>query len=575
MKKHGGNVMAGLLADYGVTAVFGVPGGQTLPLYYGILDEAPRIRHILMKDEIDATFAADAYARVSGGIGVCDATAGCGAIKFISGLAEAYNTSIPIIAIGSEMEGDWLAARYRGTGSQVVDSKEVLKPVTKWQACLPHVNKMPELVQTAAQMATSGRPGPVFIECPWRPFREEYTGPDYTANRKLASLPAHRPTPSRDEVDEAIRLLESAQHPVMLVGGGAWRSGAREEITALAQRMAIPVAGSLTGKGVLPENHPLSLGVVGSLGGNDVSKAMVEGADVILAIGFKFSQNSTYGWAIPKAGQKEIRIDIDEAELNKMHTTDIGLVGDAKATLQLLLDRLGSSRDAAPVEREIAQRRQAWREKNRPVVETEDCITPQKIVSLLNELCGDDTILACDASFSCGWAGSFFDVYGNRRAILPRGAGGLGYGLPAGIGAAAARPDSSVVVLTGDGGLNYCLGEMAVLQEQHMNVKVVVINNSILGWIKWYEAAMWDGRFTDVDTETIDYAAVARGLNCAGVSIRNPKTLREELKAALELEGPAVIDITTVETEACKFTDDPKAVAYVWESARQKQQKGT
>lgn len=573
MKKHGGNVMAGLLADYGVTAVFGVPGGQTLPLYYGILDEAPRIRHILMKDEIDATFAADAYARVSGGIGVCDATAGCGAVKFISGLAEAYNTSIPVIAIGSEMEGDWLAARYRGTGSQVVDSKEVLKPVTKWQACLPHVNKMPELVQTAAQMATSGRPGPVFIECPWRPFREEYTGPDYTANKKLTSLPAHRPTPSRDEVDEAIRLLESARRPVMLVGGGAWRSGAREEITALAQRLAIPVAASLTGKGVLPENHPLSLGVVGSLGGNDVSKAMVEEADVILAIGFKFSQNSTYGWSIPRAGQKEIRIDIDEAEMNKMHTTDIGLVGDAKATLQLLLDRLSSSRDAAPVEQEIAQRRQAWQEKNRPVVEAEDRITPQKIVSLLNELCGDDTILACDASFSCGWAGSFFDVYGDRRTILPRGAGGLGYGLPAGIGAAAARPNSSVVVLTGDGGLNYCLGEMAVLHEQNMNVKVVVINNSILGWIKWYQAAMWDGRFTDVDTETIDYAAVARGLNCTGVSIRDPKTLREKLKAALELEGPAVIDITTVETEACKFTDDPKAVAYIQESARQKIQK--
>lgn len=565
--------MAGLLADYGVTAVFGVPGGQTLPLYYGILDEAPRIRHILMKDEIDATFAADAYARVSGGIGVCDATAGCGAVKFISGLAEAYNTSIPVIAIGSEMEGDWLAARYRGTGSQVVDSKEVLKPVTKWQACLPHVNKMPELVQTAAQMATSGRPGPVFIECPWRPFREEYTGPDYTANKKLTSLPAHRPTPSRDEVDEAIRLLESARRPVMLVGGGAWRSGAREEITALAQRLAIPVAASLTGKGVLPENHPLSLGVVGSLGGNDVSKAMVEEADVILAIGFKFSQNSTYGWSIPRAGQKEIRIDIDEAEMNKMHTTDIGLVGDAKATLQLLLDRLSSSRDAAPVEQEIAQRRQAWQEKNRPVVEAEDRITPQKIVSLLNELCGDDTILACDASFSCGWAGSFFDVYGDRRTILPRGAGGLGYGLPAGIGAAAARPNSSVVVLTGDGGLNYCLGEMAVLHEQNMNVKVVVINNSILGWIKWYQAAMWDGRFTDVDTETIDYAAVARGLNCTGVSIRDPKTLREKLKAALELEGPAVIDITTVETEACKFTDDPKAVAYIQESARQKIQK--
>ena len=163
----------------------------------------------------------------------------------------------------------------------------------------------------------------------------------------------------------------------------------------------------------------------------------------------------------------------------------------------------------------------------------------------MNELCGDDTILACDASFSCGWAGSFFDVYGARRTILPRGAGGLGYGLPAGIGAAAARPGN----------------------------KVVVLNNSILGWIKWYEAAMWDGRFTEVDTETIDYAAVARGLNCKGISIRDPRTLREELKTALELEGPVVIDITTAETEACKFTDDPKAVAYIRESAEQKKRK--
>ncbi|MFQ7857233.1 MAG: thiamine pyrophosphate-binding protein [Flavonifractor plautii] len=189
MKKHGGNVMAGLLADYGVTAVFGVPGGQTLPLYYGILDEGNRIRHILMKDEIDATFAADAYARISGGIGVCDATAGCGAIKFISGLAEAYNTSIPVIAIGSEMEGDWLAARYRGTGSQVVDSKEVLKPVTKWQACLPHVNKMPELVQTAAQMAVSGRPGPVLSSVHGGPSGRNIPGRTMRATENWPACP--------------------------------------------------------------------------------------------------------------------------------------------------------------------------------------------------------------------------------------------------------------------------------------------------------------------------------------------------------------------------------------------------
>ena len=149
----------------------------------------------------------------------------------------------------------------------------------------------------------------------------------------------------------------------MLLGGGAWRSGARAEITALAERMAMPAAASLTGKGVLPENHPLSLGVVGSLGGNDVSRKMVEEADVILAIGFKFSQNSTYGWTIPRKGQKEIRIDIDETEMNKLHTTDVGLVGDAKATLQLLLDRLDAQRDPTAVEKEIAKLYRAWRKK--------------------------------------------------------------------------------------------------------------------------------------------------------------------------------------------------------------------
>ena len=571
MKKHAGNVMAEMLADYGVTAVFGLPGGQTLPLYYGIMDEGDRIRHILMRDEVNASFAADAYARVTGGIGVCDATAGCGAIRFIPGLAEAYNTSIPVMAIAAEMETDWLAATYRGVGAQNVDAQSILKPVTKWHARLLEANQMPEMLQTAAQIATSGRPGPVYLECPWRKFKDEYTGPEYRANKKLANLPAHRPCPSASEVDEALKLISEAKRPVMLIGGGAWRSGAREEIIKIAEHFAMPGATSLTGKGVLPEDHALSLGVIGSLGDNKAAKEIVDKADVILAIGFKFSQNSSYGWSIPKEGQKEIRIDIDEAEINRMHTTDVGLVGDAKATLALMLERAGEPRGGAEIAKEISALKMEWQEEIRKQTELSDEIKPQRVTYLLNKLCDEDTILTTDASFACGWAGRFFDVYGNRRVIMPRGLAGLGYGLPAGVGAAAARPESPVVVLAGDGGFSYTLGELATIQEQNMNVKVVILNNGVLGWIKWYEAAIWDGRFTEVDSKKqLDFATVAKGLGCNAISITDPNTLEEQLKEALSAPGPMLIDITVTETDACKFTDDPKAVRYMEDDVARK-----
>ncbi|SBW08538.1 Thiamine pyrophosphate enzyme, central domain protein [uncultured delta proteobacterium] len=570
MGKHADNIMADLLVDYGVEAVFGVPGGQTLPLYYGILDRGDRIRHVLMRDEINAAYAADAYARVSGKIGVCDATAGCGSIKFVSGLAEAYNSSIPVIAIASEMNHDWITVRYRGCGPQMTDSKGVLAPVTKWTATLPTTDTMAELVQRAAQMATGGRPGPVFIECPWKLFKDEYTGPEPKADPKLANLPSYRPVPGLEDIDAAIRLLLDAKRPLILAGGGCWLSGARDELTALAERTGTPVATTLSGKGILQENHPLSLGVLSGLGGNPASEKAAMQADLIFAVGFKSSANATFNWKLPLAGQRMIHLDIDPMELNKMRVADVAMLGDAKASLGVLLSRLPADcpkHDAAPAE----ALKKAWAKDRAEEAGEADPIRPQQVVSVLNEVCGDNTILVCDASFSCGWGGTFFDVYGKRRALFPRGNAGLGYGLPGGVGAAAARPDSTVVVLTGDGGLSYCLGEMATLREQGMNVKVVVLNNAILGWIKWYEAAIWKGRFTEVDTERVAFDQVARGLGCKGYALRNTATLRKDLAAVFAEKGPAVIDIATSELCACKFHDKEEAVQAMERSYRSKQ----
>lgn len=570
LKKHAGDVMADLLTEYGTEYVFGLPGGQTLALYYGILNRSDRIRHILMRDENNAVFAADAYARLTGKIGVCDGTAGCGPLKYASGLAEAYNSSVPLIAIAAEQNSTWLTQKYRGGGPQQADIKNLLAPVTKWQATLPTTNQMPELVQRAAQIATSGRPGPVYIECPFDLFDAEYTGPDYKVDKNIASLPLFRCTPERESVMKALQLLKNARHPLMVVGGGGWLSGARAEVVELAEKLDMPVATSLSGKGIMPENHPLSLGVMGSLGGNTVANRLSAEADVVLLVGYKNSQLATNGWKFPSAEQLVIHIDIDGAEISKMRPVDLGMVGDAKATLRLMLDCLDFTRSDAEIHSRIESERALW--KKQVAIDTAERapISPQQVVSVLNEICDENTVIACDASFSCGWASTYFDVYGNRRVLMPRGMSGLGYGLPSSVGAACARPNDTIVVLTGDGGLSYCLGEMATLKEQNLNVKVVVLNNSVLGWIKWYQAAIWNGRFTDVDTTHIDFAAVGRGMGCKGYNLTDPETLKNSLKEILAEKGPAIIDIITSETDACKFTDNPAAVESVVQSFRNK-----
>lgn len=560
MKKTVGHVMADLLAGYGVRAVFGVPGGQTMPLYYGIEDNETEIKHILVREEGNAAFAADAYARISGKLGACDATAGCGAIRFTPGMAESYNASIPVIAISSEMNSDWIAVKDRGCGCQQSDNKNIMKPVTKWQFCLQHGEKVAEMTNRAVQLATSGRPGPVYVEVPFDIFDDEYEGPEYKADERLQNLPAYRSTPDADTMKAALEVLKAAERPVMVVGGGAWTSGAREAVTALAETLSMPVATSLSGKGVMEETHALSTGVMGTLGDNVVANTVTDEADVILAVGYKFSQNSTNYWKFPHAGQKVIHLDIDDSEFGKTYPCEIGLLGDARETLKLMNELAGDVARKDTVYKRLEELRTLKAENDAISTREEAPILPQAVVAALNEVCDDNTIIACDASFSCGWAGEFFDVYGDRRVLFPRGMSGLGYGLPAGIGCAAAKPDANVIVLTGDGGLSYCLGEMNTLVEQGMNVKVVVLNNQCLAWIKWYQSYFWDCRMSGCDTNRIDFKMLAESFGLKGFSFDDPKTIKEELKKALSVEGPAVIDIKTTETEAVKYMENEKAV---------------
>jgi len=558
---HGGDVLVEMLIGYGVPAVFGLAGGQTLPLYDAIRSRAPRIKHIPMRDERNAAYAADGYARISGRVGVCDATVGPGAIKFTSGLAEAYNSSIPIVALISDMPSDWLAVRYRGGGNQLVDQMSVLAPLCKWTGRLPAPHKLPELVQRAFQISTSGRPGPVTIELPEDMFKATYDEATHEVDARYGSVPAHRFAPDPEAVRAAIELLSSATRPVMIVGGGARLSNAGEQVSALAEALAIPVATTLSGKGIIPENHPLSLGVIGSLGGSSVAGTFVEEADVILAVGFKFGQNPTFKWTLPKQGQRIIHLDIDGSEIGKVFPAEVGLVADAREGLSALRAVCQVTRSMETIAKQIAEHKKKWHEQIETEASEAKPIKPQQVSLLLNELCDDDTILVCDASFASGWGGMYYEARGNRRAIFPRGMAGLGWGLPAAIGAQVARPKSKVVVLAGDGAMTYSLGELATLVQQGMNVSVVVMNNSVMGWIKWEQAVFWDGKFQSTDLSDVDFALVARGMGCAGMNVTEPAELRDALSQALTSDKPTLVDVRTAVNEAAvpKFTESAQA----------------
>ena len=559
--RHGGDVLVEMLIGYGVPVVFGLAGGQTLPLYDAIRSRASQIRHIPMRDERNAAYAADGYARISGCVGVCDATVGPGAVKFTSGLAEAYNSSIPIVALVSDMPSDWLAVRYRGGGNQLVDQMSILAPLCKWAGRLPAPHKLPELVQRAFQMSTSGRPGPVAIELPEDVFKAQYEEAAAAIDSRYGRVPSHRSAPDTESVRAAAAVLEAAQRPVMIVGGGARLSNAGQQVQALAETLAIPVATTLSGKGVVPENQPLSLGVIGSLGGSPVAHRFVEAADVILAVGFKFGQNPTFKWTLPKQGQRVIQLDIDAAEIGKVFPVEVGLLGDAREGLAALGAACKTTRSIAVISNQIAELKAKWREQIEAEARAAKPIKPQQVAWLLNELCDEDTILVCDASFASGWGGVYFEARGDRRAIFPRGMGGLGWALPAAIGAQVARPKSKVVVLAGDGAMTYSLGELATLVQQGMNITVVVLNNSAMGWIKWEQAVFWEGKFVSTDLSDVNFALVAQGMGLAGVNVTEASDLRDALRQALRAGQPTLIDVRSAVNEAAvpKFTESEQA----------------
>jgi acetolactate synthase I/II/III large subunit len=542
-------LLADLLAEHGVRHVFGVPGGQTLALYDAIGDRGPGMRHVLVRDERSAAYAADAYARVTGRAGVCDATVGPGAAKLPSGLGEALGASVPVVALVSELPARLAPHRYRSAASQALDQAALLAAVTKWQATVPDAATLPALARQAFREATTGRPGPVALFLP----QDVLDGPpgEYVTMppSRFGSFPAFRPPPDPGDLAAAVAVLSAAERPFILAGGGVLHSGAGAELAALAEALSAAVGTTLSGKGAIAEDHPLSVGVTGSMGTAAAAAALAE-ADVVLLAGTKAGSGPTFGWTLPGPGQDIVQLDLDPAELGRAFPTAAAVLADARAGLRGLLTALdgpAAGPDRPAWRARIAELAAAWRaDRDAERASGAVPIAPQRVLAEIEAVLGDGDILICDASLASGWGGAYLEQRrAGRRVLCPRGQAGLGYALPAAIGVATARPGVRTVVLAGDGAMGYAAGELATVAELGLPVTVIVLNNRSLGWIRWYRRITFGRGWEGEDFSDVPFADVARAFGLAGERVTEPGGLAAALRTACAAAGPALLDVVT------------------------------
>ncbi|TMC73826.1 MAG: thiamine pyrophosphate-binding protein [Chloroflexi bacterium] len=548
---HAGDLLAELLSRYQVTHVFGQPGGQTVALYDGIARRVPKIRHVLVRDERSAAYSADAYARLTGRPGVCDVTVGPGTTKLADGLVESLNASVPVIALVGELPRDWAPYRDFGVASQGFDQVRFLTSITKSTLLVPSLVALPQMVRAAFRIATTGRPGPVALVVPHDVLDAEWDGADaaVAVDDRYVRSPAHRPVASDDTLQAAVALLHKSRRPIIVAGGGVHASRATVELADLAGRLDAVVVTSLSGKGAMDETGPRAAGVLNPLGTTE-SLELVRKADLVFWCGTKVGQNTSHNWTIPYEGQATIHLDADATELGRTFRPTVALNGDARSTLAALLKALPA--EARPAWRTEVARAKEHGAGQRSEAEGSDAapiLPPRLMHDLATRLLPDDVVIS-DASFAAGWIAAHIPARNaGRNFLFARGQGGLGYAVPAAIGAAVARPEGRVVTVSGDGGFSYAIGELATHAQQGLRTVNVVLNNGTLSWLAMYEHLFFDGLSQDVELEgellSPDFAAVAEGLGCYGIRVERPDEIAAALDAAFAATRPVVVDVRT------------------------------
>ncbi len=527
----------------GVEVVFGLPGGANLPTYDAFYDAG--IRHILVRHEAGGGHAAEGYAKATGKVGVAFGTSGPGATNLVTAITDAMMDSVPVVFITGQVRTELIGT----DGFQEADILGITLPIVKHSFMIQHPLEIPRTIHEAFHIARSGRPGPVVVDIPQDLSRADIP---YEPVGDV-HLPGYQPTTegNQKQIRLAAKALANARRPVLYAGGGVVNANAAAELRELALSDRFPVTCTLMGLGAFPAPHEQWLGMLGMHGTRAANYAMDE-ADLIVAIGARFDDRITGKLSEFAPRAKFIHIDVDPAEISKNVPAHIPIVGDAKNVLA----RLTSEYRALEADRSRLEdwwhRIDGWRTqyplRYEDTVDTE--IRPQRAIRAVFEATGGDAIVTSDVGQHQMWTAQYYDFPEPRRWINSGGLGTMGFGLPAAMGAAVGCPDKQVVCIAGDGSVQMNAQELATCAQNQIPIKVVIVNNGYLGMVRQWQELFWDKRYSQVDMGSFpDFVKLAEAYGAHGVRLTDKTTLLDDLKAALAVEGPVVVDVRVTAEE--------------------------
>ena len=540
----GARFLAETLREYGVTHVFFVPAIIRRAL---VEMEDVGIQRVISHGEKSAAYMADAYARVTGKPGLCFAQS-VGAANLAAGLQDAYLGVSPVIAITGHRPP---MHRHRNSYQEIEHSRPFAS-VTKYSVEVETVDQLPHLLRQAFREVTTGQTLPAHLDfsgISGDVITDGELDIDVIAEEPFTQRPAFRPEPEPERVREAARILSQAERPVIVAGGGVTASGAEAEVVRLAEMLNIPVATALNAKGCIPENHPLSVGVVGSYSRWSANRVVSE-ADLVLFIGSHTGSQVTLDWRLPAEGTPTIQIDIDASELGRSYANAYGLLGDAKRTLERLIDVLEPTGGNAGWVSRAQEHVQNWRDEHEDVLNSDAVpIRPERLCQELTDFLPSDAVLLADTGHAGIWTGSMVELHHPEQSYL-RAAGSLGWGLPAALGAKCGVPDRPVVCWTGDGGMWYHIGELETAVRYGINAVIVVHNNGGLNQDRRGDEAAYAGRENDNSADLwrftdTNFAQIAESMGALGIRVTDPNQINSALDQAVSANRPAVVDIVS------------------------------
>ena len=534
---NGARMLLECLHKVGVTDMFGYPGGAVIPIYDEIYS-FDKIKHYFARHEQGAVHAADGYARVSGKVGVCLATSGPGATNLVTGIMTAHMDSIPLLAITGQVRSNLLGR----DAFQETDIVGITVPITKGNYLVQNIKDIPRIIKEAYFIASTGRPGPVLVDIPNDIQQQEISYEEFNKLfDKEVQLEGYDPTYVGHpvQIKRALSLIKKAKKPLIIAGAGVMKSGASKELLELANKMDIPVTTTLLGLGAFPENHELSLGMLGMHGTVPANYATDE-ADLVIAAGIRFDDRIAGNPSKFCEHAKIIHIDIDPAEIDKNKKADVPIVGDLKNVLSEI------NKELEPQDhKEWTDKVKEWK-KEYPLAHRDvgkDKLLPQEVLKAINDILDGDTIVVTDVGQHQMWAAQYMTYKNANSIVTSGGAGTMGFGVPAAIGAQVGARDKKVVLIVGDGGFQMTLEEIMMIRQYNLPVKIVIINNSFLGMVRQWQELFKDRRYSFVDLEcNPDFVKIADAYGIKSERLQTKADLENKLKDLILSDEGVILD---------------------------------